>query len=292
VMSQQCTAYSTPDLRALIAEIKISRQRSWRRPDRQSSIHNGPLISTPRPSRLRHDPFGVRDLLLSVYRLKSRPLTFPSNGLNGFVEALEKAGSVAVLEGSGATCYRSEFTKVGQQRPTCKGLAYGILSEPITAWTEYKGPFVEATRSQRDIPRNHNVVRRDMLNNPVIDSVEMSLDNDELDPLPIGNANPRVGNHGNVESIPLRHAVHFLLYGAPIGVDEQIKHLGPLPGGQQHHSFSWLPDLHEFSQSPRPRTSLVSRRMRLQSAQSSGSDWPKQGIMSRSLDCHDSVANL
>ncbi len=60
-------------------------------------------------------------------------LPSPPNSLNGLVEALEETGSVAVLEGSRPTRYRSEFSKMGQQRPACKGLADGILGERITA---------------------------------------------------------------------------------------------------------------------------------------------------------------
>ena len=116
---------------------------------------------------------------------------------------------------------------MGQQRPACKGLADGILGEHITAWTEHQGSLIEATRGQRDVPRDYNVVRRDMLNNPVIDSVELPFDNHKFDPVPIRNANPRVGDHGDVESVSLRHSVHFLLYGAAIGIDEYVKHFGP-----------------------------------------------------------------
>ena len=64
-----------------------------------------------------------------------------------------------------------------------------------------------------------------MLNNPVIDSVELPFDNDEFDPVPMRNTNPRVGDHGDVESVSLRHAEHFLLYGAAISIDEYVKQL-------------------------------------------------------------------
>ena len=65
-----------------------------------------------------------------------------------------------------------------------------------------------------------------MLDDPVIGSVELPFDNYELDPVPIGNLNPRVGDHGDVQSVSLRHSVSFLLYGAGIGIDKYFKHPG------------------------------------------------------------------
>jgi hypothetical protein len=116
---------------------------------------------------------------------------------------------------------------MGQQRPACKRFADGILGERITAGIEYSSSLVKATRCQRDVRRDHNVVRRDVLHNPVIDSIELPFDYHKFVPVPVGNANPRIGDDSNMEIVPLRHAVHFLLYGAGIGVNEYLKHFGP-----------------------------------------------------------------
>jgi hypothetical protein len=115
---------------------------------------------------------------------------------------------------------------MGQQRPACKGFADGILGECITAWTEHSSSLVKATRGQRDVRRDHNVVRRDMLHNPVIDGIELPFDNHKFVPLPLGNANPRIGDDRDMETVSLRYAVHFLPYWAAIGIDEYLKHLG------------------------------------------------------------------
>jgi len=68
-----------------------------------------------------------------------------------------------------------------------------------------------------------------VLNDPVIGSVEPAFDNHEFAPVLMGNANPRVGDHCDMESVSLRHAINFLLHGAGIGIDEYFKHLGSFP---------------------------------------------------------------
>jgi len=155
-------------------------------------------------------------------------LTSPSNDLDCLVEALEKAGSVAVREWCGPTRSCSEFSKMGEQRPARKGLANGILGERVAAWSEYQGPFVKAARGQWDVPSDYNVIHRDMLSNPVIGGVELPCDNHKADGTQIRNSNPRVGDHCNVEPVSLRNPVHLLLYGAAIGIDEYFKHYSPL----------------------------------------------------------------
>jgi hypothetical protein len=154
-------------------------------------------------------------------------LRFPSNTLDGFVESLQETGSVAPLKGSGSACNRAEFPKMGQRRPHRKSFANGIPSKRVTAVAKHLGAFFETARGQKDVSRNHNIVGRCMLNNPIICSIELSFDNHKLDPGSFGNVNPRVGNHSNLESVSLRHAEHFLLYGAAIGIDEYFKHLRP-----------------------------------------------------------------
>jgi|WetSurSiteA1Bulk_404760.scaffolds.fasta_scaffold11010_3 hypothetical protein len=154
-------------------------------------------------------------------------LPSPSYELYGFVEALQKTRSVAVLEGRGPAHYRSEFSKMGHQRPACKGLANGILGERLAARTEHSRSLFKAARGQRNIPRDHDVVCRNVLNDPVIDSVELPFNNDEFAPVLVGNSNPRIGDHGDMESVSLCHAVNLLLHGARIGIDEYLKHRGP-----------------------------------------------------------------
>jgi hypothetical protein len=126
---------------------------------------------------------------------------------------------------------------MGHQRPACERFADGILGKRIPARTEHASAPVEATRSQRDIRRDHNVVHRDMLNDPVIDSIELPFDNHEFVPVPMRDANPRIGDDSNMQIVSLRHAVHFLLNGAAIGINEYLKHVGPF------FTFSGLGDL-------------------------------------------------
>ena len=113
---------------------------------------------------------------------------------------------------------------MGHQRPACKGLADGILGERLTAWAEHSRSLFKAARGQRNISRDHDVVCRHVLNDPVIDSVELPFDNHEFAPALVGNSNPRIGDHCDMESVSLCHAVNLLLHGARIGIDEYLKH--------------------------------------------------------------------
>jgi hypothetical protein len=154
-------------------------------------------------------------------------LLFPSNELNRLIEALQETGSVAVLEGSWPAHNRSELSKVGLQCPARQGLANGIRCELIAARTKYSSSFFKAACGQGNIPRDHDVVRRDVLNDPIISSIESSMDDHEFAPVPMGNVNPRVGDYCDMESVSLSHTVHFLLHRAGIGINEYLKHIGP-----------------------------------------------------------------
>jgi hypothetical protein len=162
--------------------------------------------------------------------------------MDSLVKALEETRPVAVLEGSGPTRYRSEFPKMGQQRPARKRFADGILCEFIPAWTKHSSSLVEATLGQKDIRRDHNIICCDMLNNPVIDSIVLPFDNHKFVPLPMGNANPRIGDDSNMETVSLRHAVHLLLYRAAIGINEYLKHIVGVFGFWRYPGVSPRPE--------------------------------------------------
>ena len=71
-----------------------------------------------------------------------------------------------------------------QQRAARKGFPDGILVERIPAVTENQSPFIETARRQGNVRRDHDVVLRDMLHDPVIDGVELPFNNDEIYPIP------------------------------------------------------------------------------------------------------------
>src|SRR5947199_10738397 len=109
--------------------------------------------------------------------------------------------------------------------------ADSVLREWLTGWSEYPCSFREAARRQRNIGSDADVVRADVLGDPVIRGVRARTHNHMMEQWIGARAQSAVAHEMHDKAVSRRHALHFAFHRAGIAVDIDFQHEAVMPRG-------------------------------------------------------------
>src|SRR5437867_3761751 len=109
---------------------------------------------------------------------------------------MEESRAIACAERERTTRDAPESAKMGQQLPVRDGRADVVLAERPAPLIEDEGAPSQATGGERDVGRDHDVIPRDMLDDPVVDGVELLSYHDQGEPILLRDPYARIRHHG------------------------------------------------------------------------------------------------
>jgi hypothetical protein len=149
-----------------------------------------------------------------------RPLPLGSkSGLNEVVELLQEARTIPLFKRGRASCYISHVAEIGRQLSIRERTTDGFFRENTTFRVQYLSAFLKASGRKQNVSRHRDVVFFDMVHNPIIRSVGVSVDNDQLKQPVRRNPHPGVGYDIYFETVPKCYAKDFTLHRASVGIN-------------------------------------------------------------------------
>ena len=109
----------------------------------------------------------------------SQPLGSKS-GLDEIVELLQETGKIPPFKLGRASCYISEVAEIGREFSIRERTADGFFVENTTFRVQYASTFLKAPGGKQNVSRYRYIVFFNVLHNPIIRCVSVSVDNDQL----------------------------------------------------------------------------------------------------------------
>lgn len=149
---------------------------------------------------------------------------FAPDGLDDFVEALQKAGAVTFFQRRRSAGDLAGIAQFRQQVPGRHGLSDIVLGKRLPGCPDDARSLLQAPAGERDIGGDHNIVGLDVRDNPVVGRIGTGTHNLKHDVRLAGNAHPGVGDQRDIQAVTAGDAIDFLLDRTGIGIDEDMQH--------------------------------------------------------------------
>jgi hypothetical protein len=138
--------------------------------------------------------------------------------LDHLIETVKKPGAVLFLKRRRTAGYVSGFTQIGHEFTQGHGLPDVLLGEGSPAGADHPGALLDTPVGQRDVPRNHDVIRNNFPYDPVIRRIETIVDNNQIRYPRVGNPHSGVRDESHSQVEPSGHLADFPLDRAGISV--------------------------------------------------------------------------
>jgi len=136
---------------------------------------------------------------------------------------MQESRSIPFLKGSRAACHHTDFPQMRLDFPVCESAADGILGEDAPLGIERPSAFFQTAGGERDVRGDDDIVFLDVIDNPVISSVEPIIHDNKLDPVLPRNIHPRVAHQGHLEPMAFPDTKDFLPHGASVRIDQDFR---------------------------------------------------------------------
>jgi len=100
-----------------------------------------------------------------------------------------------------------------------------VFRKRFTAWTQGACTFLQAAVREQNVCSDHNVVRLNLFDNPIVSRIEPILHNLERNPWFFWDTHPGIGYQCDPKAISVCHAVNFLFDWAGIRIYEDVQQM-------------------------------------------------------------------